>query len=115
MKRAWIRKVKGSRLLNAADVSSCEENDSPLCFSHSVPRPVSRLQMGRLSLTKIFFSARVSAWSIENRAVPLIGALPARSCATDLHARVALPNLWPAVSARDLIPTNERQTFPRQA
>src|SRR6266481_3042026 len=69
MKRAWIRKVKGSRLVNAVDALSCEEIDSPLYFSHSVPKLVSRLQMGRLSLTKIFFKARVSASSIEDRAV----------------------------------------------
>ena len=69
MRRAWIRKVKGSRLVNAVAVFSCEENVSPLCFSHSVPRLVLRLQMGGLSLTKIFFNARVSAWSIEDRAV----------------------------------------------
>src|SRR6478736_3844535 len=67
MKRAWIRKAKGNRLVNAVDVSSCEENDLPLSFSHSVPRLVSRLQMGRLSLTKIFFNARVSSCSIEDR------------------------------------------------
>src|SRR6476659_5202833 len=69
MKRAWIRKVKGSRLVNAVDAFSCEENDSPLCCSHSVPRLVPRLQMGRLSLTKVFFNARVSACSIEDRVV----------------------------------------------
>src|SRR5258708_4774691 len=69
MKRAWIRKVKGSRLVNAVDAFSCEENDSPLCFSHSVLRLVSRLQMGLLSLTKIYFNARVSACSIEDRTV----------------------------------------------
>src|SRR5271166_5415897 len=45
--------------------------------------------------------------------VSLIGALPARSCSTDPNARVALPNLRRAVSARDRIPTNERQNFPR--
>src|SRR5208337_5106407 len=60
MKSAWIRKVKGSRLLNAADAFSCKENDSPLSFSHSVPRLLSRLQMGLLSLTKMFFNAWVS-------------------------------------------------------
>src|ERR1700730_16061968 len=69
MKRAWIRKVKGSRLVNAVDVFSCEENDSPPCFSQSVPRLVSRLQMGLLSLTKMFFNAWVSACSIEDRVV----------------------------------------------
>src|ERR1700751_4044478 len=69
MNRAWIRKVKGSRLVNAVDAFSCEENESPLCFSHSVPRLVSSLQMGGLSLTKIFCNARVSACSIEDKAV----------------------------------------------
>src|SRR5271166_1699111 len=45
------------------------------------------------------------------RAVSPIGALPARSCSTDPDARVALPNLWRAVSARELIPTNEPRTL----
>src|SRR6516162_1737728 len=69
MKTAWIRNVKGSRLANAADVFSCEENDSPLCCAHSVPRLVWRLQIGALSLTKILFNARLSPCSIEDRAV----------------------------------------------
>src|SRR5271165_3756600 len=47
------------------------------------------------------------------RAVSPIGALPARSCSTDPDARVALPDLWRAASARERIPTNERQNFPR--
>src|SRR5271157_3340906 len=69
IKRAWIRKVKGSRLVNAVDAFSCEENDSPLCVSHSVPRLVPRLQMGGPSLTKRFLNAWFSACSIEDRAV----------------------------------------------
>src|SRR5271165_2496443 len=47
------------------------------------------------------------------RVVSPIGALPARSCSTDPDARAALPDLWRAASARELIPTNERQNFPR--
>jgi hypothetical protein len=142
--------------VNAVDAFSCEENESPQCFSHSAPRLVSSLQMGGLSLTKIFCNARVSACSIEDRdvrtrascaerrlcnvktwsrpdsaacrvrsmelttlctlcktaggvrAVSPIGALPARSCSTDPHARVALPDLWRAVSARERIPTNAK-------
>src|SRR5271166_283293 len=69
MKSAWIRKVKESRLVNAIDAFTCEESDSLLCLSHSVLRLVPRLQMGGLSLTKIFCNARVSARSIEDRAV----------------------------------------------
>src|SRR6266481_3037455 len=49
------------------------------------------------------------------RAVSPIGALPAKSCSTDPDARVALPDLWHAVSTRERRPTNERQNFPRQA
>src|SRR5271169_2233479 len=60
-------------------------------------------------------SARSARLAGALRAVSLIGALPARSYSTDPDARVALPNLWRAESARELIPTNERQTFPRQA
>src|SRR5271170_2121262 len=44
-----------------------------------------------------------------------IGALPARSCSTDPDAPVALPDLRSAALARELIPTNECQTSPRQA
>src|SRR5271166_6250689 len=69
MKSAWIRKVKESRLVNAIDAFTCEESDSLLCLSHSVPRLVPRLQTGGLSLTKVFCNARVSARSIEDRAV----------------------------------------------
>src|SRR6478672_9139630 len=67
MRRAWIRKVKGSRLVNAEVALSCDESDSPLCFCHSLPRLVLRLQIGWLSLTNRLFKARVSACSIEDR------------------------------------------------
>src|SRR6516165_1602132 len=89
MKRAWIRKVKGSRLENAADAFSCEENDSPLCFSHSVPRPVLRFQMGGLSLTKICCSAWFCARSIEDRI-----ALT-RACASERLLCKAKTCAWP--------------------
>src|SRR5208337_3178247 len=60
-------------------------------------------------------SARSARLAGALRVVSLIGALPARSCSTDPDARVALPDLRRAVSARDRIPTNERQNFPRPA
>src|SRR6516165_8934749 len=69
MKRAWIRKVNGSRLANATDASSWEEREAPLCLLHSVPRLVSRFQMGGLYRTKICCNAWISACSIDDRAV----------------------------------------------
>src|SRR5271165_1212091 len=60
-------------------------------------------------------SARSARLAGALRVVSLIGALPARSCSTDPDARIALPDLRRAVSARERIPTNERQTFPRRA
>src|SRR6185369_5052883 len=58
-------------------------------------------------------SARSARLTGAFRAVSLIGGLPARSFSTDPDARVALPNLWRAVSTRELTPTNDRQNFPR--
>src|ERR1700726_2851977 len=69
MKRAWNGKVKGSRLVNAVAAFSCEENASPLCFSHSVPKLVSRLQIGGLFLTKRIPNDRISTCSIEDSTV----------------------------------------------
>src|SRR6266481_1826340 len=89
MKRAWIRKVKGSRFVNAVDALSCEENDSPLCFFHSVPRLVSRPQMGGLSLTKIFCNARVYACSIED------GAVRTRASSSERRLCNVKTSAWP--------------------
>src|SRR5438128_7691179 len=69
MRRAWTRKAKGCCLANAVDAFSCEENDAPLCFSHSLPRLISLLQMGGLSLTRRLFNARFCDCSTEDRAV----------------------------------------------
>src|SRR5689334_22888864 len=69
--------------------------------------PVACAQRSRL------YSARVARLEGAFRAVSPIGALPARSCSTDPDARVALPDLWRAVTARELIPTNERQNLPK--
>src|SRR5215471_1518132 len=89
MKREWIRKLKGSRLANAADAASCKKNDSPLCFAHSVPRLVSRCQMGRLSRTKICCNAWISARSINDRAVRTRARSPGALNGVD-HALSAL-------------------------
>src|SRR5260370_4940899 len=69
MRSAWTRKSKGCCLANAVDAFSCEENDAPLCFSHSLPRLISPLQMGGLSLTRRLFNARFCDCSTEGRAV----------------------------------------------
>src|SRR5271165_907911 len=69
--------------------------------------PVASAQRRRLH------SARSARLEGACRAVSPIGVLPARSCSTDLDARVALPDLWHAVSARELIPTDYRQNFAR--
>src|SRR5580692_12248744 len=57
-------------------------------------------------------SARSARLAGAFREVSPIGALPARSYSTDPDARVALPHLWPAVTARERTPTNERQNLP---
>src|SRR5260221_12785392 len=69
MRRAWSRKAKGCRLTNAFEAFSCEENEAPLCFSHSLPRLVSPLQMGGLSLTRRLFNAWSCDCSTEERTV----------------------------------------------
>src|SRR5208282_4727120 len=66
--------------------------------------PVASAQWSRLH------SARLEG---ACRFVSPIGGLPARSCSTDPEARVALADLWHAVSARELIPTDHRQNFAR--
>src|SRR5215469_17128009 len=89
MKKAWIRKVKGSRLENAADAFSCEENDSLLCFSHSVARPAPTFQIGGLSLTKICCRAWVCARSIEDRVLLTL------ACASERPLCKAKTCAWP--------------------
>src|SRR5271165_6513437 len=69
--------------------------------------PVSSAQRSRRH------SARSARLERACRAVSPIGGLPARSCLTDLDARVALLDLWHAVSVRELIPTDYRQNFAR--
>src|SRR5271166_5823700 len=70
--------------------------------------PVASAQRSRLH------SAPAARLAGAFRAVSPIAALSARSCSTGPHARIALQNLWRAVSARELLPTNERQSFPSQ-
>src|SRR5215469_2501745 len=64
-------------------------------------------------------SRRLSARSVRPegalRAVSPIGVLLARSCPTSPDVRAALPDLWRAVPAHGLMPTNGRQNFARQA
>src|SRR5580704_310782 len=69
--------------------------------------PVASAQRSRLHSER---SARLEG---ACRAVSPIGVWPARSWLTDLDARVALPDLQNAVSARELIPTDYRQNFAR--
>src|SRR5580704_15926822 len=93
MKRAWIKNVKGSRSAKVADAFSCEEIDSPPCFSHSVRRLVSRLQMGGLSLTKTFFNASFCACSIKDSAVRT------RACSEAILACNVKTRAWPDSAA----------------
>src|SRR5438128_5088842 len=60
----------------------------------------SRLHFGR--------SARMAE---ACRAVSPIGASPARSSSSDPDARVPLPDLWRALPAPELTPTDYRQNF----
>src|SRR5271165_1936750 len=60
-------------------------------------------------------SARSARLAEAFRVVSPIGALPAKSCSTDPHARAALPDSSVAVPTRHLLPTNEWQNFARQA
>src|SRR5271166_4304781 len=57
-------------------------------------------------------SARSARLAGEFREVSPIGALPARPYSTDPDARVALPDLWRPVTARERTPTNEPQNLP---
>src|SRR5260370_35114618 len=50
IRTTWNRNAEGTRLLNALDAFSCEENDSPLSCIISLPRPHSPLHLGGLSL-----------------------------------------------------------------
>src|SRR5271166_1130733 len=89
MKRAWIRKVKGSRLVNAVDAFSCKRNASPLCLCHSAPRLVSRLQIGGLSLIKRILKDRFSTCSIEDRTVRTrASSSERRLCKVKTYARL---------------------------
>src|SRR5271157_815225 len=53
-------------------------------------------------------SARSARLQGACRAASPIGVLPARSCLTDLDARFVLPDLWNALSARELRLTDYR-------
>src|SRR5271165_6077244 len=56
-------------------------------------------------------SARSARPAGEFREVSPIGVLPARSYSTDPDARVALPDLWRAATARERTPTNGCQNL----
>src|SRR5262252_9396932 len=68
-------------------------------------QPVARAQRSRQH------SARSARREEVFQAVSPTGVLLARSCSTYPGGRVALPDLWRAVSAHGLIPTNECQNF----
>src|ERR1700730_2618589 len=67
--------------------------------------PVASAQWSRLHFGR---SARIAE---ACRVVSPIGAFPAKSCSTDLDARVPPPDLWRAVPAPEPMPTDHRQNF----